>query len=220
MVRTGMGPVAAAAAAQAVLLSVVPDAIVSTGYAGGLGPAGIGDVIVGTNVCDWTRAQSGEVFRADPALRALAREAAGEAKLGWSEGPVATVARVLCLAADKRALAEASGAIAVDMESVAIARAALSGNVPFLLVRAVSDRAGENLPMDFNLWLTPGGRVRALAQLARHPSILCALFGMRRQVERGSQSLARFFSSLWPALGRDRSWAVAEVPAAAGMGSR
>src|SRR2546426_7158003 len=39
--------------------------------------------------------------------------------------------------------------------------------VPFLLVRAVSDRADEDLPMDFNLWLSPWGRVRGVAYLLR-----------------------------------------------------
>ncbi len=220
LIKAGMGPAAAAAAAQAILSSVALDAIVSTGYAGGLGAADIGDVIVGTDVRDWTMEQSGEVFYADPALRALAREAAGEAKLGWSEGPVATVARVFCLADDKRTLATASGAIAVDMESAAIARAAVSVNVPFLFVRAVSDRAGDDLPMDFNLWLTPGGRVRALAQLVRHPSILSDLFRLKRRVERGAQNLARFFSAWLHALDRDQTWAGAGVPATVGMGSR
>lgn len=220
LIKTGMGLAAASAAAQVVLSEVALDAIVSTGFAGALGAAGIGEVILGTDVRDWTREQSQAVFRVDPTLLAIAREAAGEAKLAWSEGPVATTVQVLCRADEKRALANVSGAIAVDMESAAIARAAASRNVPFLLVRAVSDRAGDDLPMDFNLWLIPGGRARALAQLVRHPSILCALFRMKRQVEQGSQNLARFFLSWLRGLDRDHSWAGAVVPVTAGMGAR
>ena len=218
LIKTGMGPAAAATAAQAVLSDAVWDAIVSTGFAGGLGAVGIGDVIVGTDVCDWRRVQSGEVFQADPALRAIARGVADEAQLSWSEGPVAMVARVLCRADEKRALAATSGAIAVDMESAAIAREAASRNVPFLLVRAVSDRVDDDLPMDFNLWLTPGGRVRALAQLVRRPSILCALFRMKRQVEQGSQNLARFFRALLVVL--DESRLPADSLALAALGRR
>jgi len=217
LINTGMGPAAASAAAQSVLSEMALDAVVSTGYAGALGPAGIGDVILGTDVRDWTREHAQAVFQADPALLAIAREAAGEAKLAWSEGPVAAAARILCRADEKRALAEASGAIAVDMESAAIARAAASRNVPFLLVRAVSDRADENLPMDFNLWLTPGGRVRALAQLVRRPSILRALFQMKRQVEQGSQNLACFFQVWWRLLGQEHASARMHVPAVMGV---
>ena len=219
LIKTGMGPAAAAAAAQGILSEVALDAMVSTGYAGALGSAGIGDVIVGTDVRDWTKGHAQAIFRADPALLAMAREAAGEAKLAWSEGPVATAARVLCRADEKRALAEASGAIAVDMESAEIARAATSGNVPFLLVRAVSDRAGDDLPMDFNLWLSPGGRVRALAQLVRRPSILRALFRMKRQVEQGSQNLACFFQVWWRLLGQEHVSARAPAPAVMGVRS-
>ncbi|MEK6695165.1 MAG: hypothetical protein AABY67_07405 [Nitrospirota bacterium] len=219
LIKTGMGPAAAAAAAQAVLSEMALDAVVSTGYAGALGPAGIGDVIVGADVRDWTREHAQAIFRADPALLAIAREAAGEAKLAWSEGPVATAARVLCRADEKRALAEASGAIAVDMESAEIARVAASRNVPFLLVRAVSDRAGDDLPMDFNLWLTPGGRVCALAQLARRPSILRALFRMKRQVEQGSQNLACFFQVWWRLLGQEHASARMYGPAVMGVRS-
>ena len=218
LITTGMGPAAAATAAQAVLSDAAWDVIVSTGFAGGLGVAGIGDVIVGTDVCEWRGDQSGEVFRADPALRAIARRVAGEAQLAWSEGPVAMVDRVLCRADEKRALAATSGAIAVDMESAAIARAAASRNVPFLLVRAVSDRVGDDLPMDFNLWLTPEGRVRALGQLVRRPSILGALFRMKRQVEQGSQNLARFFRALLVVL--DEGRLPADRPALAAMGRR
>lgn len=217
LIKTGIGPAAASSAAQAILSEVALDAVVSTGYAGGLGPAGIGDVIVGTDVRDWTTEQPQAIFRADPALLAIARIAAGEAKLAWSAGTVVTVARVLCLAVEKRALAQASGAIAVDMESAAIAMAAASRNVPFLLIRAVSDRVGEDLPMDFNLWLTPGGRARSLALLVRQPSILCALFRMKRQVEQGSQNLAAFFQAWWHVLDREHASVQAPVPAAMGV---
>jgi adenosylhomocysteine nucleosidase len=217
LIKTGMGPAAAAAAAQSILSGVALDAMVSTGYAGALGPAGIGDVIVGTDVRDWTREHAQAIFLADPALLAMAREAAGEAKLAWLEGPVATAARVLCRADEKRALAETSGAIAVDMESVEIARAAASRNVPFLLVRAVSDRAGDDLPMDFNLWLTPGGRVRALARLVRRPSILGALFRMKRQVEQGSQNLACFFQVWWRLMGQEHASARMHGPSVMGV---
>lgn len=217
LVNTGMGAVSAFAAAEAVLAEAAVDAIVSTGYAGALGVAGIGEVIVGSEVCDWTNEPPRTVYRSDAGLLATAREAVGPARTAWSQGAVVTVDNVVWRAAEKQALGKVSGAIAVDMESAAIARAAASRNVPFLLVRAVSDRAGDDLPMDFNLWLTPGGRVRALAQLVRRPAILCALFRMRHQVEQGSQNLGRFFQVWWRLLGREHTSTRMNVPATMGV---
>ncbi|HZC67565.1 MAG TPA: hypothetical protein VE201_03005, partial [Nitrospirales bacterium] len=156
-------------------------------------------------------------FPCDAVLLAIARETAARARVGWSEGPVVTVANVVSKADEKQGLARASGAIAVDMESAAFARAAHVVGVPFLLVRAVSDRADEDLPMDFNLWLSPWGRVQGVAHLLRHPSIIRSLLQMRRHVEHGSQNLARFFAALVASL--DRKWAPA-CPSPVAMGTR
>ena len=103
------------------------------------------------------------------------------------------------------------------MESAAIARAAYVVGVPFLLVRAVSDRADEDLPMDFNLWLSPWGRVRGVAYLLRRPSSIRSLLRMRRHVEYASQNLARFFAAMVASL--DRTWAPA-CPSPVAMGTR
>src|SRR5207244_10481326 len=172
------------------------DAVVPTGCVGARGSAGLGDVSVGTDVLDWTTDGTRTSFPCDSALLALARETAARARVGWSEGPVVTVANVVCKADEKQELARASGAVAVDLESAAIARAAHVVGVPFLLVRAVSDCADEDLPMDFNLWLSPWGRVQGVAHLLRRPSLIRSLLRMRRHVEYGSQHLAPFFAAV------------------------
>ena len=217
LLHTGIGFQAALAGAEAVLSAFAVDAMVSTGYVGALGSAGLGDVILGTDTLDWTTDGARTSFPCDASLRAIARETAARARVGWSEGPVVTVANVVWMADEKRGLARASGAIAADMESAAIARAAHVVGVPFLVVRAVSDGADEDLPMDFNLWLSPWGRVQGVAYLLRHPSIIRSLLRMRRQVEHGSQNLARFFAALVSSL--DRTWSPAcQSPVA--MGAR
>lgn len=129
-----------------------------------------------------------------------------------------TVENVVWRAAEKQVLGKVSGAIAVDMESVAIARAAASRNVPFLLVRAVSDGADDDLPMDFNLWFTPRGRLRGLAQVLMHPSIICSLLRMKRHAELGSQALAQFFRAFFVVL--DEGRLPADVLALATVGKR
>lgn len=48
--------------------------------------------------------------------------------------------------ADKRRLADETGALAVDMESLAVARVAARAAVPFIAIRAVADPAGRAPP--------------------------------------------------------------------------
>jgi adenosylhomocysteine nucleosidase len=218
LVKTGLGPDSAFAAADALLAEVAVDAVVSTGYAGALGPAGAGEVILGTEVLNWTKEHAQARFCADPALMAIAREAVGPARVAWSQGVVVTVENVVWRAAEKHTLGKVSGAIAVDMEGAAIAQAAAAGSVPFLSVRAVSDRADEDLPMDFNCWFTPWGRVRGIAQVLACPLILRSVLQLRRQAEQGSRALAQFFRAFFVVL--DAGHLPADVLALATVGKR
>ena len=172
------------------LLALAPDALISTGYAGALGVAAVGEVILGTNVIDWTEEESHEAIQVNPDLLGSARVAARNAGIGWSQGPVVTVKNVLCRASEKQALGGVSGAVAVDMESAVIAKVA---TIPFLVVRAISDRVGDDLPMDFNLWFSPFGSFRCLLKAVQHPSILSGLYEMKRHADQASESLRRFF---------------------------
>jgi hypothetical protein len=86
------------------------------------------------------------------------------------------------------------------------------------MVRAVSDGAADDLPMDFNLWFAPRGRLRGLAQVLMHPSIMCSLLRMKRHAELGSQALARFFRAFFVVL--DEGCLPADVRALATVGKR
>ena len=218
LIETGMGPEAARVAANAALSDIVVDAVVSTGYAGALSSAGHGELILGTEVLNWTKDHARVRLPTDVATLAIAREAVVFAGTAWSQGPVVTVEHVVWRATEKQALGKASGAIAVDMESASIAHAAATVGVPFLMVRAVSDRVDEDLPMDFNLWFTRGGRVRGIGQLLKHPSIIRSLLQMKRQMKQNSQALARFFLAFLVVL--DEGRLPADVLALAAMGKR
>jgi len=205
LIRTGVGRDRAREAGETALSVIGPDALISTGYAGALGVANIGEVIIGTEIFDWTTEQSGQGIQADPELLDRAREAARDARIAWTQGPVVTVDRVVWRASEKQALGEVSGAIAVDMESAAIAKVASSAGIPFLLVRAISDRAQDDLPMDLNLWFAPFGFLRCLLQVSQRPSVLRGLYEMKRHADQASESLRRVFLKL-----------MAEMPVIAG----
>jgi adenosylhomocysteine nucleosidase len=200
LIKTGIGHESARLATEVVLFRVSPDAIISTGYIGGLGAEGVGTLLLGTRIQDWTGERSSIALPVDEALLAAAGQAARDAGTGWSQGSILTVERVVWRASEKQVLADASGAIGVDMESAAVARIAALGKVPFLAVRAVSDKVGDDLPMDFNLWLSSSGSLRGIIQVIRHPSVLGDLYRMKRHADEADRTLRRFFTSFVMAL--------------------
>jgi len=195
LIRTGIGHEHARQATEAVLGALAPQAIISTGYAGGLGPEGVGALLLGGHAEDWTSERPPLSLPADEALLAVACRAARDAGVAWSRGAIVTVARVVWRAKEKQALADVSGGIGVDMESAAVAQAAAIGNVPFLAVRAVSDKVGDDLPMDFNLWLSRAGSLRGIIEVLKSPSMLRGFYRMKCQADEADDTLRRFFTA-------------------------
>jgi nucleoside phosphorylase len=116
-----------------------PSVVVSCGFAGGLDAhLSAGDLVLATSV----RGQSGDCLVAPESLRKQAAAALNGLRL--LEGELLTATSVLT-AENKRAFA-ASGAVAVDMETYALARAATEAGVPWLALRAIVDPAGSSLP--------------------------------------------------------------------------
>lgn len=91
--------------------------------------------------------------------------------------------RIVATHAEKRSLHQATGSLAVDMESAAIARAARASGLPFLAVRAIADHAAMNLPAAVLKALNPRGDVRMgvlLAHIARRPREIPELMALGR----------------------------------------
>ncbi len=101
---------------------------------------------------------------------------------------------VLSSPPEKTALYKRSGALAVDMESAAIARVAASARLPFLAVRAVSDSAAMAIPA-LSLTATDAfGRVRLfqlLVSLARRPHHLSDLIRVGLGFHAAQKTLAK-----------------------------
>jgi adenosylhomocysteine nucleosidase len=144
LVRTGVGPQAAARAADRVFARAHAGAALSIGTCGALSPdLAAGDAVIATEVLD---AESGERFPADMGLLDRARTTPQGSRT-HRFGRVATVSSVVASPNDKKALADRTGADAVDMESAVLARASRDAGVPFVAVRAVLDLANEGLPI-------------------------------------------------------------------------
>ena len=93
-------------------------------------------------------------FPADANLRVAAVKACREAapEIGVFEGRVASGDQFICDKAKKVWIKEMSGALCTEMEGAAIAQAAYINGVPFVIVRAISDKADESVQMAYDIF--------------------------------------------------------------------
>jgi adenosylhomocysteine nucleosidase len=129
----------------------------------------------------------------DPGLRV------GDIVLGRS-GTCPTILsmdRVAVTADEKAELHRKTGAAAIEMEAAAVEQKAAEWDVPFYCVRAVSDTASEDMPLDFNRYRDVEGRFSrgriALAAMARPFMTLPALLRLNRNCRIAADALGEFF---------------------------
>jgi len=107
-------------------------------------------------------------------------------------GPILTAARALLTPSEKRA-AQASGALAVEMEAYPLAAWANRRGIPFIHVRIILDTLDETLP-DLGHALDLSGKVRLaplMSLLARRPRLLRELWQLNRRVRALNPVLAK-----------------------------
>lgn len=167
LVLSGIGKVAAAITATLLLQRHGARALLFTGVAGGIG-AGVrvGDVVVGTGFLQHDLDASPIFPRWELPGRGLSRLAADAT---WSrrladavrrehgvphEGLIVSGDRFVSSARECAQLQrELPDALAVDMESAAVAQVCLDFGVPLAVVRSVSDRADDEAHVDFPRFL-------------------------------------------------------------------
>lgn len=184
---SGANAAHAAALAQA-LIDGGADSLISFGIAGGLDP-GLkpGNVVIG----DCISLPGGGGIVADTAWVARLHDALAS-RIDVIVGGVAGADAAVLSVADKAALHLSSGALAVDMESHAVARIAAATGRPFLVVRAIADAATVELPRAVLVGLGPDGGTRPLAvlgALARRPAEMVAVLRAARHTRAALASL-------------------------------
>jgi adenosylhomocysteine nucleosidase len=182
---SGPGGERAARAARAAIADGA-EALVSFGLAGGLVErAANGTVILPVRVIG-----DGETWTTDAAWRQRLVEALGAA-CRVLEGTLCSVARTVTEPEAKVALAAATGADAVDMESAAVARVATAAGRPFVAVRVVADGPADALPPNVEKLVTDDGRTRlaGLLPMLVSPRQLARLIALGRQSERAREVL-------------------------------
>ena len=207
---TGMGGESARRAMQ-IVPPDVHDVWISAGLAGALDTElKLSSIVVANNA---TVIDLSTQVASDPRLvRAAVRCAATAAETFLtSESIVAT-------ALEKEELCVAGNV--VEMETTFILAAAQERQMPAVGVRAISDTAEEDLPLDFSKIVDSKGHVKIgglLLELARQPHRLPMLIKFGRQSRAAAESLADFLDRYIPAVamqGRAGRFAEDLTPAA------
>ena len=164
VVQCGVGKVNAALCAQILCDCYGVTAIVNTGIAGSLcNELDIADLVISQDAIHhdfdlrfWGR-PVGQVpgfdvtaFPADENLIAKAFAAAETVNPGHNKiGRVASGDQFICSREQKEAIIANTQAICAEMEGASIAHAAFRNGVPFVILRAISDKADDSAEMDY-----------------------------------------------------------------------
>ena len=166
VVQCGVGKVNAALCAQILAACYQVTHIVNTGVAGSLcAELDIGDFVISQDamyhdfdchiinpdyVVGKVPGLSVHSFPADPTLIAYAQDAAEQVHPGhWRLGRIASGDQFVASKAHKEQIIADTGALCTEMEGAAIAHASWRNEVPFVVIRAISDKADDSSAMDY-----------------------------------------------------------------------
>ena len=166
VVRSGIGKVNAGICAQILADVFSVEAIINTGIAGCLNKdINSGDIVLSTDVVQHDMDATGFGYRkgqipqmpvfyfaADEKLRQLAAEVCREVNpdIQVFEGRIASGDQFVCDQGVKDGIVSEFAAYATEMEGAAIGQAAYLNEIPFLVIRAISDKADGSAQMDYS----------------------------------------------------------------------
>lgn len=165
VVKSGIGKVNAGICTQILSDLYQVQAVINTGVAGSLrNEINIGDIVLSEDSLYHDMDATGfgykpgviprmetSVFRADPALLALAKKVCAEVNpdIQVFSGRVLSGDQFISDHVVKERIVKNFGGYCTEMEGAAIAHAAYLNQVPFLIIRAISDKADNSATMDY-----------------------------------------------------------------------
>lgn len=177
---TGMGQKNAAEHLRKELASARPESVLTCGFAGGLkSTLSVGDI----------------VFDADH--HAGLKEKLIE--LGATPGVFHCAEHVAVTVVEKQSLRQSTGADAVEMESSVIRAICREKKIPAATIRVISDAAGEDLPLDFNVLMTSDYRLsmaKLLGRLMREPLKIPQLLEFQKRTVFAARRLGELLDKL------------------------
>jgi adenosylhomocysteine nucleosidase len=168
VVRCGIGKVNGAICMQILVDLYHVDAVINTGVAGALrNEIDIADIVLSTDTLQHDVDATGfgyelgviprmelSVFKADERLVALAKEVCSEVipEVGVHTGRVVSGDQFISDNEKKTWLVDQFQGYCTEMEGAAIAQTAYLNHIPFLIIRAISDKADHSAEMAYSLF--------------------------------------------------------------------
>ena len=165
VVRSGIGKVNAAVCTQILVDEFGVDGVINTGIAGSLkAEINIGDIVLSTDVLHHDMDATGFgyplgqipqmdafSFQADEQMRKLAKEVCEKVnpEIRVFEGRVVSGDQFISSREVKDKIKENFDGCCTEMEGAAIAQTAYLNQIPFVIIRAISDKADDSATMDY-----------------------------------------------------------------------
>ena len=165
VVKSGIGKVNAAVCTQILVDDFKVDAVINTGIAGSLNPEiNIGDIVISTDVVHHDMDavnfgyEPGQIpqmdvfsFQADPQLAKQAEEVCGRVnpEIRLFRGRIVSGDQFVADKQVKERIVNTFHGFCTEMEGAAIAQAAYLNGIPFVILRAISDKADDSASMDY-----------------------------------------------------------------------
>ena len=169
-----IGKVFSALTASTLLEKFACKKLLFSGVAGAINPTlKIGDLIIADKLCqhdldisifghDFGFVPEGAKFvETDKTLRDIAKEVAKENNLSLIEGTIATGDQFVASNERKEFISKNFEADALEMEGASVAVVCDALNVPFFVLRAISDTANDDAGIDFDAFMVSSAKISA-----------------------------------------------------------
>jgi len=197
-VQAGIGSRRAAAGARVLIQQHCPQLLMSFGFAGGLVPGlARGTLVIADRLV--SEDPEARAYEVDHGLVHQLLTAARSERLPVQRGAIVTTRHAVTSEASKVALAQTSGASAVDMETWGIAQVACQAGIPWVAVRAIVDAVADPLPSACVTALDNNGRVmlrRLSREVWRSPRVIGDLFWLAQCTALARRRLSRLLRCL------------------------
>lgn len=181
VILAGIG-MANAEKAASDLISRGVKAMVNVGLAGGLDPElKAGHIIVAGEILQIDQEDLQGSWIAYAAGAELAHAVLRSNGIVTRSGTILTAQQAILTCEQKESLYNQTRALAVDMESAAVASVAGRADIPFFGLRAICDPADKTVPRDLFSCLNQNGRIQissVLRNLARRPALFSDMLHM------------------------------------------
>jgi adenosylhomocysteine nucleosidase len=194
---TGIGRGNAEKSLREFLATHSPKLVLTCGFAGGLNPdLKLGDVVFEIFFPSSSRRESAQTEsreKSEPTHVGCYELKEKLLIVGVKPAKIFCANRIATTVAEKKKLRDETGADAVEMESAAIHAVCRERGIPCATIRVISDTAGEDLPLDFNVLSKPDKSLnygKLFSAIARSPGKIGALMELQKKTKFSAEQLA------------------------------